>query len=265
MVGVSSILAICLAAAPAPVEPPPAFAWPVGEILVYEVTFTWISAGTATMTIYDSPDVAGTGATKLYMRTVSKGFARSLAAVDDVATSWIDSRTGAMLEYTFDMNEDDRQQFERLTAAPSADVVAYYRKKKGKEKRVDVKRIGEGPALDTLSLFYYLRTIPIEIDTPIELTVYQGDEAFGVTLTATKIEKVKLKGVGHFSAFRVKAESATPGLFSDQGDVTFWIEKNTHTLLKSVIGLRVGSTGMLLTKVRNSPLLDAPGAAKRKK
>jgi hypothetical protein len=257
----TSLLCIALIAAAA--EPPAAQAMdslPVGERLEYRVKFTWMSAGTSTMGVYAVEDLDGLALQKIQMRTVSRGMARRLVRVDDVATSWVDPGTCAMVRYRYESNQDDKHKVETFVAEAAALAVEYHKKdSKGRERSVSIARAGNGPVLDTLSMFYYLRRVPIELGRPIEFTVYQGDKAYPLKLSPRSLESVRVAGMGTFKAFKITPESASPGLFSPSGEATFWLEEKTHVLLRMVLDLRVGSSGMYLMTATNSPLLGAPG------
>ena len=241
--------------------------FPAGEVLVYRVKFSWFSAGTATMAVYKVEDVEGVEGLrgqKIIMRTVSHGLARRIMRVDDVATTWIDPSTAGTVYYRFDKSEEDKREVETLLPVPGGKVEYYRKKSSGKEGRASIEPVGDGPPVDTLSMFYYLRTVDLKLNEPVSVTVYQ-DKAYPLELTPVSMERVKVLRVGTFNAFKVRPKAAAPGLFSKEGDATFWLEEKTHVLLRMVLDVKYGSSSMCLARVKNSPLLSAPGGPEHEK
>ncbi|MHC5058289.1 MAG: hypothetical protein ACYTKD_26840, partial [Planctomycetota bacterium] len=70
---------------------------------------------------------------------------------------------------------------------------------------------------------------------------------------------VEVPGVGTVWA-KVVHPSVGPGLFSEKGQATLWLEEETHVMLKMLVEAPKGSASLTLIKVEKSPLLDAPRA-----
>jgi hypothetical protein len=264
-----TITALCVASLVAPAHAGDAERgpFPTGEVLVYRVKWTWISAGTSKMSIgkvEDVGDVEGLRGQRISMQTTSSGLARQIMHVDDVATTWIDPATAGTVYYRFDKREDDKREVETLTPLQGGSVRYYRKKHTGKERTVDIKRTGTGPPLDSLSLFYYLRRVPLKLKRDVNVTVYQGDRAYPLKLTPVALQEVRVVGVGTFKAFKMKPDAASPGLFAKNGEATFWLEEKTHVLLRMVVDVKYGSVNMCLARASKSPLLSAPGGPEHK-
>jgi hypothetical protein len=241
-------------------------ACPPGEVLTYRVRFAGLSAGRATMAVGPLDTRDGRPVLRLQMRTVSTGLFGRLMRVDDLATSLVAPTDCQPLEYRFEKSEGDRNELEQLTIDRAAGKAFFsIRRHDGKLDEGAIELPAEVPVLDTLSLFYYLRTARLTKGSTLEVVVLQKKKAYPVRLVAEEVESIRVIGTGVFKALRVRPASAAPGLFSPEGEAVFWIEETTGVLLRMVVELRYGSSAMYLSEIENSPLLAAPGGPRAPK
>ena len=232
--------------------------FPVGEKLTYLVKIVGLG-GTATMSVVGEEVFAGRKAVRFEMTTKSGRFVSLFFEVDHVTGSVVDLQTGGTLHFAADRKNGKRREFEEITVNPETGVIrSFTRNHKGKEKTIQTP--STEPVQDVLSFFYHLRTVEFELGKHTVVTAFQGHKAYPLRLGVDGLVRLRLKRLGTFWAYVIHPSAAMPGLFSDKGDVTIWLEQTTHTLLKMVVDLPFGSAAMTLVKDKRSPLTSAPGA-----
>jgi hypothetical protein len=207
------------------------------------------------------------------MRTVSHGLVSRFVRVDDSLECLVDPRTGGTVTHHVDRNQKGKRDVWDLErSADGATFLARHSrpwhrdaKKRKQEYTVEVDKDSPSPPLDTLSLFYYLRRIPLAPGKDVSVTVFQERKAYPLTLRVQRVERMRLRGIGTFKALRIKAIAAKKGLFAEKAEVYLWVERTTHVLLRMVVDLRVGSTSMTVMTATGSPLLTAPGGRDAKR
>lgn len=263
-----ALRAVLLLAAIAADRPEGVDPYPAGERLEYRVKVSPrilpVSArGTATMSVTAREGAGGREAARLKLRLRSKGLAAKLYHMDNNWTSTVDVATGETLAYRFEKNERNRRELQEFTVDPVRRLARSSRRRgSGKEQRWEVRL--DGPVQDVLSVFYHLRRLPLELGKFSRLTVFEKDKAYPMRLAADGLEQVKVPGAGVFWAIVVHPSAGMPGLFSDKGSATIWLEETTRVMLRMTVVASKGSASMSLVRVENSPLLDAPGSYRRR-
>ena len=237
--------------------------FPVGEKLTYKVKFIGLSAGYSTVKVLGEGERDGRKTARLEWTVRSSGLVRALIKVDDVARSEVDLATGGVLHFSADKREGGRHTREEFTVeAPVGGgggvIRSYKRNRKGKEVRKETEYTG--PVQDVLSFLYRLRAVEFRLGRHTPMTVFQGHRAYPILFGVNGLERVRVRRIGTFWAFRVQPAAAMPGLFSADGDATLWLEETTRTLLKMVVNTPSGRASMVLVKAENSPLNSAPGS-----
>jgi len=225
--------------------------YPEGERLEYRVKIKGLPGGAATMSVGEREKADGRETVKLDLRMRSNAFVSKILRypIDNRWTSVLETETGGTLSFGVDKTERRRRKVEKSTVDPRTFAGSYYKRDHdGAELRREFRL--EGLAQDSLSLFYHVRRMPLVLGTADSVTILYRDKAHKLRLMVDGLERVKVPGVGTFWA-KVVHPSVGPGLFSDKGQATLWLEENTHAML---------SASMTLIKVEKSPLLKAPRA-----
>lgn len=232
--------------------------YPEGERLEYRVKLRGFPGGSATMSVGAREKKDGRETVTLRLRMRSNAFVAKILRypLDNKWTSVLETKTGGTLSFHLDKNERKRREVEEITVSPETLTGKYYRRRHtGAEERTEFRL--DKLTQDSLSLFYHVRRLPLDLGTADSITILHRDKAHELRLMVDGLEKVAVAGVGTVWA-KVVHPSVGPGLFSAKGQATLWLEENTHVMLKMVVEAPKGSASMTLVKVERSPLLDAP-------
>ena len=232
--------------------------YPEGERLEYRVRVKGLPGGAATLSVGRCEKTEGRETVTLGLRMRSNAFVSKFYPIDNRWTSVLETETGSTLSFRVDKSERRKRRIEESTIDPRTFSGSYYRREQdGRELRREFRL--DGPAQDSLSLFYHVRRLPLVLGTSDSITILYRDKAHELRLMVDGLERVSVPGVGRFWA-KVVHPSVGPGLFSDKGQATLWLEEKTHAMLKLVVEAPKGSASMTLIKVEKSPLLNAPRA-----
>jgi len=232
--------------------------YPEGERLEYRVKVKGLPGGAATLSVGKRTKTEDRETVTLGLRMRSNAFVSKFYPIDNRWTSVLETKTGGTLSFGVDKNERRRRKVEKSTVDPLTFAGSYYKQDHGGAEFRSEFRL-EGPAQDSLSLFYQVRRLPLVLGTADSVTILYRDKAHKLRLMVDGLERVKVPGVGLFWA-KVVHPSVGPGLFSDKGQATLWLEETTHAMLKLVVESPKGSASMTLIKIEKSPLLEAPRA-----
>lgn len=266
-IAASAFLAVLAAAAragPAPEPEPKPDPYPAGETLQYRVKLMGLPAGIATMKVGSRGKSTGRQTAGLVLDTKPSALARAIAKYQLKVTSLVDVATGGTLSFRIDESVRGKRKIKEFAADPITHVVKSLRHRPpGPEDRREMK--APGPVHDVLSMFYQLRRMKLDLGKFENLTVFQGHKRYEGRLATDGLEQIKVKGVGVFWALVVHPTAGMPGLFSEKGHATIWLEETTHVMLRMVVeGGKVGAS-LALIRAENSPLFQAPGAFRRRK
>lgn len=200
---------------PAPVEvrdreapaTAPAF---LGETLRYAMTILGVAGGELTLSAQPA-ELAGRAAWKFELSAVSNDFLSKLFLVRDYMVSWVDPRTFRSVRFEKHTVEGKRVRDE-LTEFDYERGVAVH---EGKTVRL------ADASLDTLSSVYYLRTVPLEGDRPLEMQVF-SDEPRALKVEVQAREKVTTPA-GTFSTIRVEPKSSGSSLIGKGKNLVLWL------------------------------------------
>ena len=171
---------------------PPVF---LGETLRYAMTILGVAGGELTLSASPT-ELAGRPAYKFEMSAVSNDFLSKFFLVRDTIVSWIDPKSFKSLRFEKHTVEGKRVRDE-LTEFDYSRGIARY---EGTVVPLD------DATLDTLSSVYYLRTLRLDGEKPIELEVFSG-ETHALEVRVQARERVTVPA-GTFDTIRVEPRSA---------------------------------------------------------
>jgi hypothetical protein len=230
--------------------------YPEGEALEYRVRIKGFPGGQATLSVGGRETTDGRETTTIELRARSNAFVSKFYPLDNRFTSVIETAGGGTLSFRSDKNERRRRRLEETTVDPQTLAGSYYRRNHdGSEERREFRL--ERLTQDSLSLFYQVRRLPLEMGTADRVTIVHKDKAHEMRLMVDGLEEVAVPGVGIVWA-KVVHPSVGPGLFSEKGQATLWLEEETHVMLKLLVEAPKGNASLTLTKAERSPLLEAP-------
>ena len=210
----------------------------LGETLRFGMTILGVAGGEMTLSAVHA-ELAGRPAYKFEMSVLSNDFLSKFFLVRDSIVSWIDPKSFRSLRYEKHSVEGKRVRDE-LTEFDYEKKVAQY---EGAAVPLDEA------TLDTLSSVYYLRTLNLDTDKPIELQVFSA---------RPRTLRVEIQGretlvvpAGRFQTVRVEPKSAGTALMGK--NLVLWLTDDSRKIpvqlrSKLNVGTLVGKLKSIETK-----------------
>jgi len=230
-----------------------------GELLHYDIKWSGMSAGEATM------KVSTEGRNLRFTTTAKTGSKVSwLYPLDIRYESVINGKNFSAISYLKKGKEGYGDPHERLVLFDHDEGVTRYIKDGKLRKTIEVSSF----AYDPISVIYAIRVMEIpEVGGVIPIEVSDGKKMASGTVTVAGRERIKVPA-GEFDAVRVTPRmDGVKGLFGDGSSMSVWLaEDDDRRILKIETSVAVGSFVAVLAKVidpEENPLdlQSASGAA----
>lgn len=206
------------------------------ERLVYDLTWTGIKAGTATQEITtDGVE------TRIVSIARSADWISVFFPVEDrietILRGNAPSRIGLPRHYSIKIREGSHRRDKEVTF-DHANNVAHYKDNLNGDKRVIPI---PAATLDTLSSFYFVRTLKPEVGKSIYLTILDNMKVWKVEVQVLRKEKIKTK-LGNFDTIVIKPLMQSEGIMDRKGDMFIWLTDDSRLLpVKMKTKVKVGS------------------------
>jgi hypothetical protein len=210
---------LLLAILPGPASPstqespdPPAF---LGETLRYAMTILGVAGGELTLSAIPS-ELNGRRTTKFEMSALSNNFLSKFFLVRDTIVSWIDPKTFRSLRFEKHTVEGKRAR----------DELTEFDYEKGLARHEGASVPLEDATLDSLSSVYYLRTLRLDTEKPIEFQVFSGQPH----MLQVEIQGRETLAVpaGTFQTIRVEPKSTAGGLMGK--NLVLWLTDDARKI-----------------------------------
>jgi hypothetical protein len=208
-------------------------AWPfqIGERLTYNVSFTGITAGQASLEVVNDTVVNNYHQLHIRFNARTTFPVSSIYTIDDQVDTWLDSKS----LYTRKMTKKIR---ERNYKKDSHTIIDY-------DQSI---AITDGDTViidqflrDSYSLFYFLRTIPLSIGETIDFTAFNGKKITPFQII-TKTKETINTMAGTFPCLVVKPFREGTTLLKNKGDMIIWFSDDKNKLpIQIRIKLKYGS------------------------
>lgn len=224
----------------------------VGEKLTYNIYWTRIAAGQATMSVVAKERKGGRLAYRIQVRTRSNKFVDKMYKVRDRITSWVDVEEGCSLGLVMKKREGRHKSDENVTFDYDKNKAVFLRVKRGKTRTTHVDLPSK--VQDALSVMYFYRFSKFDEKGPAPMvTVATSRKVYKVYVDIKGAEKLTVMGKT-YDTIKIIPKADFPGIFVRKGEMTIWLEKKTHIPLRMVVDIPVGSARAILVKTRKSPL-----------
>ncbi len=236
------------AKAPSPVEWPNR--WSIapmfheGERYVFDITYFGAVAGELELTTLPAKFIEDRKVFHIKAAARTASIFSLFYRLNDVAESYIDA--DALFSYRFEMKLDESMQERDILELYDQKMhnVYYYsnwdRKKKGIIKEQFTAAV-EPFTQDSLSAFFFVRTLPLEIGKSYRFPVSTNGKMKTVQVTAIRKESLATKK-GEFPAIVVKPEVVLDGALQNNGDTYIWYSDDANrSILKIDAKIKVGS------------------------
>ena len=213
----------------------------VGEKLTYDSHFNLIKAGTAQLHVSAREVISEVPVYHIIFTVKTNSFLDRIYKIRDRVETWIDARDFFTRKYSKKVREGNyRQTF-------SADV----------NYQDSVVTTGEDSfkiyqeLRDPYSLFYYLRTIPLQIGDQFSFVTFDNNQFVNIHFNVNRRETISV-GAGTFDCLVIEPFLKGKPLFKHKGDMTIWFSDDDQRLpVKVVSKTKIGSMILKLTSYNN--------------
>jgi hypothetical protein len=214
----------------------PSSALSIPEKLVYDLTWTGIKAGTATQEIH-----AEGGETRIISTARSADWITTFFPVEDrietVLAGAGSGKIGLPKVYRLKIREGSHRRDKEILFDHAGGIAHYKDNLNGDKREISIP----AATLDTLSSFYYVRTLKLEVGKPVFLTILDNKKIWNVEVKVLKKEKIKTK-LGSFDTIVIKPLMQSEGIMERKGDMYIWLTDDERLLpVKMKTKVKVGS------------------------
>ncbi|MFN2433425.1 MAG: DUF3108 domain-containing protein [Gemmatimonadota bacterium] len=232
------------AARDAPIQAPSPVTVPfrVGEALEYTISYAFLDAGTMRLAVEGVEEVDGRPAYHLRFEAQTNSAISAIYSLKDLLQSWMDVERLHSVRFIKESVEKGKRRDRSYTLDQTRRV------------RVDDQTGEEKPmpagAQDDLSIFYFLRTLPLEEGKRFTLNNLMDPDDNPMRVTVVGSEPVKVPA-GRFDCFVLRLDVHTDsGVFSQGGEVKVWMTKDPRRILTKLESkVSVGSFSAVLTQL----------------
>ena len=208
-------------------------AWPfqIGERLIYNVSFTGITAGQASLEVVNDTVVNNYHQLHIRFKARTTFPVSSIYTINDQVDTWLDSKYLYTKKLTKNIREGNYKNdsytiidYDQSIAITNGDTV-----------------IIDQFLRDSYSLFYFLRTIPLIIGETIDFTAFDG-KIITPFQVITKTRETINTMAGTFPCLVVKPFREGTTLLKNKGDMMIWFSDDKIRLpIQIRIKLKYGS------------------------
>jgi Protein of unknown function (DUF3108) len=190
----------------------------VPEKFVYDLTWTGVKAGTASLELTSEGSK-----TKITSRAQSADWVSVFYTVDDRVESvflWNPSLSSQMkqLSYKLKTREGKHRKHKEVIFDPYKNKGVYIDYLSNKKKEYDLP----SPVFDPLSSFYYVRSLNLVVGKSVFVTIFDSKKVWDVEVQVLRKEKISIPE-GTFETIVVKPLMKSEGIFSRKGDILIWL------------------------------------------
>ncbi|MBI5181844.1 MAG: DUF3108 domain-containing protein [Nitrospirae bacterium] len=234
-----------------PAEAKP-FPFAVGEKFTFDITWMGISAGTATLEVFQKARHKENDVYHIISTAKSSDFISMFYPVDDKLETFVDAKE--VYPYLLKVRQrEGRHKSDKEIEFDQVNHKAYFRKLGSKEEVFDIP-----PKIqDALSCYYYFRTLDnIKIGKSIFIDTFESKKTWQLEVQALGKERIKTP-VGEFDTIKLKPLLKFKGLFVHKGDVFLWVTDDYRKMpvqIKSKVV--IGHFTATLIEVENAALIQ---------
>jgi len=216
-------------------------AWPfqIGERLTYNVSFTGITAGQASLEVVNDTVVNNYHQLHIRFKARTTFPVSSIYTINDQVDTWLDSKYLYTKKLTKNIREGNYKNdsytiidYDQSIAITNGDTV-----------------IIDQFLRDSYSLFYFLRTIPLIIGETIDFTAFDG-KIITPFQVITKTKETIYTMAGTFPCLVVKPFREGTTLLKNKGDMMIWFSDDKNRLpIQIRIKLKYGSMLLKLNDI----------------
>jgi hypothetical protein len=209
----------------------------VPEKFIYDLTWTGIKAGTASLELINNGDKI-----KIISTAQSAKWVSVFYTVDDRVESILIKTpslplTGQPANYRLKIREGRHRKDKEVIFNLSNSKAVYINHLENEKKEFDVPAF----VFDPISSFYYLRTLRLVVGKSVYVTIFDSKKVWNVEVQVLRREKVTLP-IGTFDTIVIKPLMKSEGIFYRKGDIYIWLTDDIkHIPVKLQTKVAVGN------------------------
>ncbi len=217
-----------------PIAYPSPFATP--EKLIYDLTWTGIKAGTASLELRNDGDKV-----KILSTAQSAQWVSVFYTVNDQVESTLVKKSPEDVvqpaQYRIKIREGRHRRDKEIIFDCDQSKAYYIDHLKNERKDLEITP----PVFDALSGFYYVRSLKLSVGQPVYITILDNKKVWNVEVQVLKKEKITLP-TGTFDTIVVKPLLKSEGIFSRKGEIFIWLtDDKKHIPVKMQTKVAIGS------------------------
>jgi hypothetical protein len=216
----------------------------VAEKFIYDLTWTGIKAGTASLELTKDGDTI-----KIVSTAQSAQWVSVFYTVDDRIESMLSHNPsfcsiGQPVQYRIKIREGRHRRDKEVVFDRSNNKAKYRDYLKNEKKEFDVPP----SVFDPISSFYYLRTLKLTVGEPVYVTIFDSKKVWNVEVQVLRRERITLP-TGTFDTIVVKPNMKSEGIFYRKGEIFIWLTDDVkHIPVQLQTKVAVGSITATLVK-----------------
>ena len=221
-------------------------AFNIPEKLIFDLTWTGVKAGTATIEIVNDK-----GRARIISTAHSADWVSVFYTVDDRIESLLrNEQAGVFIglpeNYRVKLREGRHRRDKELIFDQANKQVTYIDHLSTKKKTFKI----DGKTFDALASFYYIRTLKLDVGKSVYVDIFDSKKLWNVEVQVLRREKVKTK-LGQFDTLVIKPLMKSEGIFNRKGDMYIWltddlkripVKMETKVAIGSITATLVGGT-----------------------
>ncbi len=199
-------------------------AFNIPEKLIFDLTWTGLKAGTATLEIVNEK-----GHTKIISTAQSADWLSVFYMVDDRTESVLKntlttSFIGLPETYRIKLREGSHRRDKEAIFDHANRQVTFIDHIHNEKKTYKIKE----NTLDPLSSFYFIRTKKHEVGKSVYVDIFDSKKLWNVEVQVLRKETIKTK-LGEFDTVVIKPLMKSEGIFNKKGDLYIWLTDDAET------------------------------------
>ena len=221
-------------------------AFTIPEKLIFDLTWTGVKAGTATLEIVNHK-----GQVKIISTARSADWVSVFYTVDDRIESLLKSavfpmQIGLPENYRVKLREGRHRRDKEVIFDHANRKATYINHLENGKKTYTVNE----NSLDPLSSFYFIRTLKFEVGKSLYVNMFDSKRLWNVEVQVLRKEKIRTE-LGEFNTVVIKPLMKSEGIFNKKGDMYIWLTDDQKRIpVKMQTKVAVGS--VIATLVRGS-------------
>ena len=221
-------------------------AFTVPEKLVFDLTWTGIKAGTATLEVVNEE-----GNTKIISTARSADWLSVFYTVDDRTESVLKGAQvpfviGLPLNYRIKVREGRHRRDKEVIFDHAKREATYINHLENGKKMYEINE----NSLDPLSSFYHIRTLKFEVGKSLYVNMFDSEKLWDVEVQVLRKEKIKTE-LGEFNTVVIRPLMKSEGIFNKKGDLYIWltddlkripVKMQTRVIVGSITATLAGGT-----------------------